>query len=139
MYASAADLCARMQPRLIAELTGSSDAEPIEPRLNAALSDASAEIESYLRQRFVTPINPVPPVLLRIACDIATYRLFEAARDEDVKDARRRYEDAIAWLKEVAAGKIALEATAQTVAALGGASSGARLVAPIFAGHWSGL
>ncbi len=142
MYATAADLHARMQARLIAELSGSDDGEPVAVRVDQALADASAEIDSYLAARFAVPIAPVPGVLIRLACDIAIYRLFETAREDDVKDARRRYEDALKWLAGVVAGDITLDAPEKKPAAGGeGSSDGAAIaVRPAtFTGNWGGF
>ena len=142
MYATAADLEARMQRYLIANLSGSEDGAPVAVRVDQALADAAAEIDSYLAARFAVPITPVPSVLIRLACDIALYRLFEAARDEDVKDARKRYEDAIKWLAGVAAGDLSLDAPEKKPAAEGeGSSDGAAIALrpAIFAGNWGGF
>jgi phage gp36-like protein len=141
MYATATDLAARMQARLIAELSGSEDGEPVAVRVDQALADAAAEIDSYLGTRFALPITEPPPVLTRIACDIGIYRLFEQARDEDVKDTRRRYEDAIKWLQGVADGEIALDLPEKAEGSAAGGSGGAavRLVPPTFAGRWGGF
>lgn len=142
MYATAADLEARMQARLIAELSGSADGQPLAARVDQALADASAEIDSYLAARFAVPLAPVPTVLTRVCCDIAIYRLFEAARDEDVKDARRRYDDAIKWLTGVADGDLTLDAPEKPPAAdgTGGGDGAAVLLRPAsFAGNWGGF
>jgi phage gp36-like protein len=139
MYATASDLAARMQARLIAELSGSEDGEPVAVRVEQALADAAAEIDSYLGARFALPIAEPPPVLTRIACDIAIYRLFETARDDDVKDSRKRYEDAIRWLKAAADGEVALDAPEKTEGngnESAGGGSAARFVPPTFAGRW---
>ena len=81
-------------------------------------------------------------MLARIACDIAIYRLFETARDDDVKDSRKRYEDAIRWLKAAADGEIALDAPEKTGGSgsePAGGGSAVRLVPPTFAGNWGGF
>lgn len=66
------------------------------------LADADAEIDSYLSGRYVVPVSPVPPVLARLACEIARYRLLGTASDER---ARNGYTDAVNWLKGVQAGR----------------------------------
>jgi phage gp36-like protein len=75
-----------------AELRQSSDAygqAVDEARLQVALQDADAEIDSYLHGRYVLPLvgttglpMPTPQVLVRCACDIAIYRL-QALRPAD--------------------------------------------------------
>lgn len=74
-----------------------------------ALADADAEIDSYLGVRYSVPVSPVSASILRIACVIARYRLLgDAATDV----ARRDYEDARAYLRDIAAGRSQLEGAA---------------------------
>lgn len=82
-----------------------------------AIADADAEINGYLSGRYTLPLAVVPPVLVRVACDITRYWLFGHDVTELVKD---RYDQAIAYLGKVAAGTITFgpEPEAQTGAAL---------------------
>lgn len=74
--------------------------------VEAMLQDADAEIVSYIGQAVrIDPAN-VPLNLKRIACEIARYRLYGA---NPIEDARKRYEDAILFLKRVAEGKATLD------------------------------
>lgn len=68
-----------------------------------ALDDASALIDGYIAIRVSLPLVPVPAVVRNLAMDIAIYRL---ANDAGLlaEDMRKRYEDAIAFLKDVARG-----------------------------------
>lgn len=86
-----------------------------------ALADADAEIDGYLGLRYLVPLNPVPAHLARMACAIARYRLLG---DAATAGARSDYEDARAFLRDVAAGRAQIDgvpaaatapATAQTV------------------------
>jgi len=74
-----------------------------------ALADADAEIDSYLGVRYSVPVSPVSASILRIACVIARYRLLGDAAGEA---ARRDYEDARAYLRDIAAGRSQLEGAA---------------------------
>jgi phage gp36-like protein len=69
-----------------------------------ALDDASGEIDSYIAVVYKTPLDPVPEVVVTYAATIAMYRM-----SSDVgtltEEKRKRYEDAIRWLRDVAAGK----------------------------------
>jgi len=76
-------------------------------RLNKALADATAEVDSYIAGRYQTPLATVPDLIQRIAADIARYQLHSDATPEDV---RKRYEAAVAALKRVASGAQALPA-----------------------------
>lgn len=85
-----------------------------------ALTDADAQINGYLGKRYVLPLaDPVPPVLVKIACDIARYFLHgdRAGKDSPVTMAWR---DAERWLANVAVGKVALEGATGEPAAEGG-------------------
>lgn len=71
-----------------------------------ALDDASDEINSYVGKKYPLPLPGVPTVLTRPCVDIALYRLsFSTALTEEK---RKRYDDALRFLKEVAAGNVSL-------------------------------
>ncbi len=72
-----------------------------------ALADADAEIDAWIGKVHDLPLPSVPPRLVTAACDIAFYRLHPA---EPPEDARRRYEDALAFLRAVAEGRAVLDA-----------------------------
>ena len=69
--------------------------------VDAKLADADGEIDAYLAQRYTLPLASVPPVLKRIATDLARYHLYDDRATEQVT---KRYTDAIAFLKDVAKG-----------------------------------
>jgi phage gp36-like protein len=73
--------------------------------LNEALADAEAEANGYLAARMTTPVDPVPATLTRHVVAIARYLLWKNKASERV---RSDYEDARTWLKDVAAGRVAL-------------------------------
>ena len=89
--------------------------------LNAAIADASATIDSYLQQVRALPLSqavidasPLP----RICGDMALFYLYDSGAPEYVEKA---YEKAIAWLRDVAAGRASLGAQDAPVASnLGG-------------------
>lgn len=88
-------------------------------RVQTALADAAAEIDSYLSSRYLLPLVganglalPVPTVLTRVACDIAIYRLQTLRTADDIKDARRRYDDVIKLLGQIKSGEVELAGAA---------------------------
>lgn len=85
--------------------------------IDQAIADADAEINGYLSGRYAVPLASVPPVLVRIACDITRYWLFGQDVTVLVKD---RYDQAISYLVKVANGTITFgpEPEAQTSAAI---------------------
>lgn len=72
--------------------------------INRALIDASALADSYISRRYSVPLAVPPPYLKGVVIDIALYKLAMSgmARTEEH---RVRYEDAIGFLKDVAAGR----------------------------------
>jgi phage gp36-like protein len=78
------------------------------PKLQRALDDATSEIDSYvLAASYSLPLASVPIVLREKCNDIARYRLDKWRNREDV---RRRYEDALLWLQNLAKGLTSLGA-----------------------------
>lgn len=74
--------------------------------LDAALLDADQEIDSYLRAVRALPLAaPISDRLVRVACDLARYHLYDDRAPDSVRD---RYEDAIRWLRDVATGKASM-------------------------------
>lgn len=108
MYATHQDMLDRFgEPRLI-QLTDIN--EPltggvVSAVLDAALTDASGEIDGYLVGRMAVPLVSPPAVLKTYCCSIAHYRLVGGAADEVT---RADYKAAIAFLTRVASGEIPL-------------------------------
>ena len=76
----------------------------------AALADASAEIDGYLAGRYTLPLEIPRPGFLTLYCvDIALYK--GSLVTEVTEEKRKRYEDAIRFLRSVAKGEIQLFAS----------------------------
>jgi phage gp36-like protein len=117
VYASADDMIARYPNRDLVQLTNE---DPTQTEIDTtvidqALADASAEIDGYLDGRFALPLTDEPPVLTRLACDVAMYRLQSLRPLHDMADARKRYDDAIGFLLRVARGEVTLGLTANNL------------------------
>lgn len=97
----------------LVELTDRDDEGVINERIvNQAIADADAEIDGYIGAVATLPLTTVPATLVRVAADIARYRLYDEQPTEAV---RKRYEDARAYLRDVAGGKAVIaSAAAQT-------------------------
>ncbi|HGM7539537.1 gp436 family protein [Serratia marcescens] len=76
-----------------------------EAAIAQALEDTDEEINSLLSRRYKLPLETaVPRILIRVAVSIAFYWL--ADRDNQATElVRKRYEDAIKTLKEIASGQ----------------------------------
>ena len=132
-YASVADMVARFGDLEVIELTDRSHSGQIDEAVaKIALEDATAEIDAYLG-RFRRPFYDVPPILKRLCCDIARYRLLGADAQE-TEPARNRYRDAIRLLEQVRDGKMTLGLdTAQQPVGTGATikiNNGRRMFAP---------
>jgi phage gp36-like protein len=74
-----------------------------------ALQDADDTINGYISARYTLPLEPVPAVLARVACELARYYLYDDQATGTVKD---RYEANVKWLSEVSRGTVSLGADA---------------------------
>jgi phage gp36-like protein len=105
-YATKQDLVTRFGEAELVSLTDRTGSGHVDDAVVArALADAGAKIDSYLRGRYTLPLAVVPRDLLAPACDIARFQLYS---DRPTDTVRERFEDAIAWLKDVAAGRVNL-------------------------------
>jgi phage gp36-like protein len=112
-YATQADMEMRFGADELTQLTDRVGAGIPDAAIVArALADANAEIDGYLASRYSLPLATVPTMLVRIACDIARYRLWEDRASEEV---RRRYEDARRLLEAIAKGAVSLGLPAAAV------------------------
>ncbi|ACQ92374.1 protein of unknown function DUF1320 [Tolumonas auensis DSM 9187] len=105
-YAEATDLTLRYgEPELLrlTDLTGSGVVDTA--ACNVALDDASALIDGYLAGRYPLPLLHVPTALVPICCDIARHRLYGEQAPEQIA---KRYDAALAFLKSVGKGELAL-------------------------------
>lgn len=116
MYCSLEDLTGRMSEDKILELvdfesTGDINGTEAQKRLNDALSDADAEINSYCQRRYQVPFEPVPDFIKKLAIDITLYNLFSLRGfDEDSPDKviADRYKGAVKTLENLAKGIVTI-------------------------------
>lgn len=78
-----------------------------------AENEAASLIDGYLATRYALPLASVPAIVRAWACDLTRHALWDERAPEEV---RRRYEDALAQLRDLAAGKLALPPDAAGVA-----------------------
>ncbi len=105
-YASQSDMVERFGESEVAQRTNRVDGLTIDVAVLArALADADAQIDSYMATRYTLPLATTPPVLNRLACDMARYSLYDDGVPETV---RQRYEDAVSLLKKFASGEVRL-------------------------------
>lgn len=108
-YASVADMVARFGDLEIIQITDRNQDGLIDDDVAlVALEDATAEIDAYLG-RFKRPFAEQPPVLVRLCCDIARYRLTAASGVLITEEIRNRYKiDVLDLLRALAKGEVQL-------------------------------
>lgn len=83
-------------------------AEIIAARIEAAIDKAGERIDGYLRGRYTLPIENAPGILTDLCVDIALYFIAGRkgiAEGTPEKNLETKYRDAIAYLKDVQAGR----------------------------------
>jgi phage gp36-like protein len=107
VYAAQQDLYDRFgQTEITALADRDGDGVPDPGVIDAALADASAEMDGYFRAAgYVVPATQTPTVTTRICANLARYNLYTNDAPEQVQ---RLHDDSIAWLKMVASGQISL-------------------------------
>lgn len=107
IYATLTDLQARMPPDELLEVADRDNSGTVDGGVvNAALADASEEIDSYLRARYDLPLPTQPPVLVGLCCTIARYRLHVYSKPDAVQ---ADYDRAQKTLRDYAKGTAALD------------------------------
>jgi phage gp36-like protein len=108
MYATQQDIVDRYGQDLLL-LIADRDADAVidVDVVTRALTDATAEIDTYLAAKYELPLPSVPEVLVRLCVDVVVYRLSSEA-DAATEERRIRYDDAIALLRRIASGEVSL-------------------------------
>lgn len=105
-YATQADLVSRFGAEELVQLTDRLNGNAIDSAIvSVALADADAILDGYLGGRYATPVTPTPPLLLRLAADVARFLLHKDRPSESVRQA---YEDALKMLGDLADGTAVL-------------------------------
>lgn len=87
--------------------------------VSAAIGDATGLIDSYLGKIYALPLSVTPPILTRMAADIAYYYLLGDSVAQDSAE-HRAYKEAARWLTDVSKGIVSIDADGVTPAPQGG-------------------
>lgn len=106
-YCTQSDLVTRFGEQELRQLTDRANVGAINPdRVATAIRDAGAEIDGYLGDGgYNLPLSPVPFRLVRCACVLSRYYLYDGVRPKDVQE---DYNKQVAWLDRVAEGTVKL-------------------------------
>ncbi len=113
-YCTKTDLLGQIPEETLIQLTddtgsGSED----DAAIAGAISDADAEIEAYCGENYTLPFDPVPVIIRKVSVDISIYNLY-ARRQGAPDDRAKRYDNAVKLLRDIAAGRVSLGASAPT-------------------------
>lgn len=77
-------------------------------RVQEAVAQADAEVDSYLGTRYAVPLATAPDIIKKISADIAVYNLYSRRVQEMPPLWAERYRNAVQKLKGMAGGTISL-------------------------------
>ncbi|WP_419832034.1 gp436 family protein [Endozoicomonas atrinae] len=104
-YCDSAAMIARFGEDEVIRLTDPGDGAMDAAAIDAALTDASDEIDSYLAVRYTLPLSVIPEIVVRLCADIARYRLYDGRMLDEVE---KRYDDSVKLLKDIVRGSAVL-------------------------------
>lgn len=114
VYLTSTQVIDRISSARMGQLTADSGETPVTARINEEIDRAEGDVDSYLATQYSTPIDlaafpKAAAVLESKTMAIAMYKLF-GKREVIPEDVVRDWENAIEWLKMVAAGELTLPA-----------------------------
>lgn len=111
-YAVVTDMVARWGTNELIRLSAP-DGEPLtdinQPRVTLALGDASAQIDTYLRRRYLVPVTETLPELINACCVMARFSLASGDQKEPSEQMRLARKEIITWLEDLRDGKNVLD------------------------------
>ena len=103
-YCTQDDLLKMVPEAEMAQLTAESGDAPDAEVVSEVIAKAAAEIDSYLAVRYVLPLVAVPAQVKHLAVDMAIYHIY-SRRGMMLEIRGKNYDKAVAFLKDVAAGR----------------------------------
>jgi phage gp36-like protein len=103
-YCTQDDLLKLVPELELAQITAEEGDIPDAAVVSEMIAQAAAEIDSYLAVRYQLPLTSTPARVKSLAVDMALYHLY-SRRSVAPEVRRQKYEDAVAFLKLVGAGK----------------------------------
>lgn len=104
-YCTPADLSDRFGAAEVAQLAPATPGPIDTPRVQRACDDASDLVDGYLRARHTLPLTAVPNLLVKLTAAIARFELHLGGDRQPTDQVRQDRDAAIAFLKDVGAGK----------------------------------
>jgi phage gp36-like protein len=92
-------------------------------RVDEAVSQADAEVDSYCGTRYSVPVSPAPALLKKLSVDIAIHALYSRTVQSMPEVRSERYRAAIRQLESIARGTLTLGVQEAEAAEDGGAET----------------
>ena len=110
-YCTPQDLIDRFGQAEIAQLAPASPGPVDTGRVQRACDDAGDMVDGYLRPRHTLPLSAVPRLLVKLSAAIARFELHLGGDRQPTDQVRQDRDQAIGFLRDVAAGKADLGIT----------------------------
>lgn len=108
-YSTLTDILKLIPEAAIIQLTDDEDTgSVVTARVDEAIAQADAEIDSYCGGRYKVPFATVPDICKKISVDIAIYNLYSRKAEEIPPTRAERYKNAIRQLEGIAKGMISI-------------------------------
>lgn len=108
-YSTLTDIIKLLPESAIIQLTDDEgDGVVNESRVNEAIAQADAEIDSYCGGIYTVPFATVPDIVKKISVDIAIYNLYSRKVETIPETRAERYKNAIRQLTDISKGVISL-------------------------------
>lgn len=113
MYCTLDDLLEKVSEDVLIDITtdGGIDAVAVDQdKVNDAIADASALIDSFCQKKYDVPFDPAPRIIKKIAVDLTLYELFSLRginEDED-QEIVTKQKQAIRFLEKIASGALTI-------------------------------
>ncbi len=132
-YSTQADIQEQLPEAILIDLTDDAGAGSVdEAVVTRAIADADAEIDGYCGTCNEVPFSPVPDLIRSHSVTIAIYNLY-ARRDLGLSETRRkRYDDAVRFLRDVSNGVVTLGSDAPDVSGDSGPEATTRVSDRVF-------
>ena len=106
-YSTLTDMKKLIPETAIIQLTDDENTGSVnQARVDEAIAQADAEIDSYCGGRYTVPFTTVPDIVKKISVDIAIYNLYSRRVEEIPETRAERYKNAMRQLEGIASGKI---------------------------------
>lgn len=108
MYIIAQDIADRYGQELLDRISTPRGQKQSDPNvIQKGIDAADATIDAFISNRYTLPLAVVPPILVKLAVDIAVYEMPIDVVPRTL-EMRVRYDDAITMLKGIAAGTVGI-------------------------------